>query len=98
MESIPDSKEKKKGGVQRVLSGKERGRMKYRCINEFYIEIYDEGWMPTGEYRTIPVGTVWELDEYTNNIGGEVHITNDDMEWVEIPRETFEECFEEVRE
>lgn len=27
MESISDSKEKEKGGVQRVLSGKERGRM-----------------------------------------------------------------------
>ena len=52
--------------------------MKYRCINEFYIEIYDEGWMPTGEYRTIPVGTVWDVDESTNNIGGEVHLDNDD--------------------
>lgn len=28
MESISDSKEKEKGGVQRVLSGKERGRMR----------------------------------------------------------------------
>lgn len=27
MESIPDSKEKEKGGVQRVLSGKERGML-----------------------------------------------------------------------
>lgn len=72
--------------------------MKYKCINEFYIEIYDENCMPTGEYRTIPADTVWELDEYTNNIGGEVRITNDDMEWVEIPRDTLEECFEEVRE
>ena len=71
--------------------------MKYKCINEFYIEIYDEEWNPTGEYRTIPAGTVWELDEYTNNIGGEVHLDNDDEGWIEISRDTFKECFEEVR-
>ena len=81
-----------------VPPGKERGRMKYRCINEFYIEIYDEGWMPTGEYRTIPVGTVWDLDESTNNIGGGVHLDNDDEGWIEISRDTLEECFEEVKE
>lgn len=80
-----------------VQTGKER-RMKYRCINEFYIEIYDEGWMPTGEYRTISAGTVWELDESTNNIGGDVHLDNDDEGWIEISREKLEECFEEVRE
>ena len=68
--------------------------MKYKCINEFYIEIYDEDWMPTGEYRTIPAGTVWELDESTNNIGGEVHLDNDDEGWIEISRDTLEECFE----
>lgn len=72
--------------------------MKYRCINEFYIEIYDEGWMPTGEYRTIPADTVWELDESTNNIGGDVHLDNDDEGWIEISRDTLEECFEEVKE
>ena len=69
--------------------------MKYKCINEFYVEIYDEEWMPTGEYGTIHTGTVWELDEYTNNIGGEVHLDNDDGEWIEISREILEECFEE---
>ena len=74
------------------------GRMKYKCANEFYIEIYDETWMPTGEYKTIPAGTIWELDESTNNIGGEVHLDNDDEGWIEISRDTFEECFEEVRE
>lgn len=72
--------------------------MKYKCINEFYIEIYDEVWMPTGEYRTIHTGTVWELDEYTGNIGGEVHLDNDDGGWIEISRKTLEECFEEVIE
>ncbi len=72
--------------------------MKYKCINEFYIEIYDEEWMPTEKYRTIPVGTIWELDEYTNNIGGDIHLDNDDEGWIEISRDTFEECFEEMRE
>ena len=33
MESISDSKEKEKGGVQRVLSGKERGRMSEIKLN-----------------------------------------------------------------
>ena len=35
MESISDSKEKEKGGVQRVLSGKERGRMSNQ-IDDFH--------------------------------------------------------------
>ena len=40
MESIPDSKEKEKGRVQRVLSGKERGRMS-KQRDDFYNNIPD---------------------------------------------------------
>lgn len=54
--------------------------------------------MPTGKYRTIPDGTVWEPNEYTNNIGGEIHLENENEGWIEISRDTFEECFEEVKE
>lgn len=70
--------------------------MKYRCVNEFYIEIYDDDWMPTEEYKKIPSGSIWELDEHTNNIGGEVHLDNDEMGWIEISRDTLEECFEVI--
>lgn len=73
--------------------------MKYRCVNEFHIEIFDKEWMPTGEYITITAGTIWELNNYTNNIGGEVHLDNiDDEGWIEIPQEKLEECFEEIQE
>ena len=41
MESIPDSKEKEKGRVQRVLSGKERGRMRRYTVTEYEQEDYD---------------------------------------------------------
>ena len=40
MESIPNSKEKEKGRVQRVLSGKERGRMS-KQRDDFYNNIPD---------------------------------------------------------
>lgn len=72
--------------------------MKYRCIKNFNIEIYDDDWDPTGEYTVVYSGTIWELDENTNNISGEVHLDNENLEWIEISRDTLEEYFEEVKE
>lgn len=70
--------------------------MKYKCINDFNIEKYDDEWMPTGEYTVVSSGTIWELDENTNNIGGEVHLDNVKLGWIEISIDTLEEYFVEV--
>lgn len=70
--------------------------MEYRCINGFQIEIYDEHGMSTGEYKTIPAGTIWELNKSADYIGGEVHLDNADGFWIEISRNTIEKFFVEV--
>ena len=72
--------------------------MKYICINEFYIETYDVYDMPTGDYRLIPANSIWFLDQTKNYIGGEAHLENEDLSWMEIPWEFLENNFREVRE
>lgn len=68
----------------------------YRCMHPFNIELYDEAYMPTGGYKPIPEGTIWELDEFTNNIGGEVHLENEELGWIEISQSKLNNYFEEV--
>ncbi len=69
--------------------------MKYKCIHDFPIEIYDEYGMPTEEYRDIKAGSIFHRDDYADYIGGEVHLDSEN-EWIEISSETLKECFEEL--
>ena len=69
--------------------------MKYKCIQDFPIEIYDEYGMLTGEYRNIKAGSIFHRDDYADYIGGEVHLDSEN-EWIEISNETLKECFEEL--
>ena len=70
--------------------------MKYRCINEFQLEIYDEHGIYTGEYKTIPAGTIWELNKSADYIGGEVHLDHADGSWIETSRNILEKFFVEI--
>ena len=70
--------------------------MFYKCIKEFEYEVYDDYGFPTGEYKTVKVGTVWEVSS-ENYIGGEIHLDNIDvLDWIEISRETLKEFFRET--
>lgn len=71
--------------------------MKYKCIKDFDVEICDYDCMPTGKFKIISSGTVWELDEDTNYTGGDVVHLDNNLEWIEIPKNKFEECFDEVK-
>lgn len=69
--------------------------MKYKCVNSFTVDNCDgDGFLKDG-YVEINRGSIWELDEKTNIIGGEVHLENPGtMEWLEIPVEDLEVYFE----
>lgn len=67
----------------------------YRCINSFTVDLYDNIGMMTGGYVEVGRGSIWECDDETNVIGGEVHLDNPEtMEWLEITEKDLEEYFE----
>ena len=69
--------------------------MKYRCVIPFAVDKYDESGFNTNGCFEIECGSIWECDDETNVIGGEVHLDNTEtMEWLEIPEKDLEEYFE----
>lgn len=72
--------------------------MKYICIKPFEVEICDENGFFTGSFTLIEKGTVWESDDNTSIIGGQVHLDGKNGEWIEISAETLDECFERFEE
>ena len=70
----------------------------YRCIKGFSIEKYDDdGLTIEGEYIEIKEGTIWNIPkENYRFIGGEIRLENDDLEWVELSKESIEKCFVRV--
>lgn len=74
----------------------------YKCINEMQIDKCDDnGFIIENEYFYVEKGSVWEWDnEFRNN---EDMIRLDKLSkdnvysWVEIPKDTLDEYFEEVK-
>jgi hypothetical protein len=67
--------------------------MRYKCIKEMCLPKCDgDGFEIPNEYGFVAVCSIWERDDETSFIGGEVHLdslNNDsDVGWLEI---TFEE-------
>ena len=82
--------------------------MKVKCVKPFSVEKYDDNGFPTDKYMQIPIESVWEIDEDPYRFVG-----NDDsirlfrvwkcknpktIPWIEISKELFEECFEQLKE
>lgn len=72
---------------------------RYRCKKTFCLDGYDEdGFLIENSVMIIEVGKVYELDESgTMMIGGKDHVhldAVDDNSWIEITKETLEECFD----
>lgn len=73
--------------------------MQAKCNIGFSIEKSDdEGFTIPNSHKTIKEGSVWDIEgsEY-RFIGGEVRLTRNTPKresWIEISKETFEECFE----
>ena len=72
--------------------------MRYKCIVQLCLDDYDEDGFATGGWSTIPVGSVWEVDDDSPKIIG-----NDDTirlvsenKWIEILGSTLSAHFEEI--
>ena len=72
--------------------------MKYRCVDSFEVENYDENGSYDLGSLSIMAGTMWERDLSDNRIiGGAVRLDNPEtMEWLEIPFSTFVRYFNQV--
>lgn len=78
--------------ADRYVAGK-----KYKCISAFRIERFDEDGNSTDEFMEIEEGSVWEIDDKANVIGGEVHIKNQEkLEWLEVSKNTLFLYFDPV--
>ena len=78
--------------ADRYVAGK-----KYKCVSGLYIERFDEDGNSTDEFMKIEAGSVWEVDDKANIIGGEVHIKNPEkLEWLEVSKNTLFLHFEPV--
>jgi hypothetical protein len=74
--------------------------MFYKCIKELEYEFYDKNGFPTGEYKTVKAGTIWEVSS-ENYIGGDIHLCRvtggyTTADWIEISRKDLKEFFRET--
>lgn len=82
---------------------------RYGCTKEFSLEKYDEdGFLVENKYLTVPVGSIWELDEDDpdyNIIADKdcVHLERvykskktKSRQWIEITKERLAEHFKKI--
>ncbi|HCL4455131.1 TPA: hypothetical protein N2D10_003158 [Clostridium botulinum] len=71
----------------------------YKCIKGFSVEkCDDDGFTIEGEYTIIEEGSIWNIpeDEKYRLIGGEVRLESDEFGWIEMSKETLNECFKKM--
>lgn len=73
---------------------------KYRCIKEIKIPLLNIMGFESGDYETIPIGSMWELDNELDCGYGENHLESIDestnIAWIEIDDEDLKGYFEDV--
>jgi hypothetical protein len=71
---------------------------KAMCINGFSVGVHDDdGFTVENEDFLVDEFTIWDIeDDDFRLIGGDVRLTNDSNEWIEIPKKMFKECFETI--
>ena len=72
----------------------------YKCIKGFLIELCDDnGFIIENEYMNINKDTIWYIskDEDYRLIDGEVRLENEEMDWIEVTKETFKNNFELIQ-
>lgn len=73
--------------------------MKFRCIKEFELSVYDEEENPTEDYKTVHVGSIYE---YESGYCGESDVRmyledgDDDFGYIDITYSLLDECFERI--
>lgn len=72
----------------------------YRCIKGFSIEkCDDDGFTLENEYMVVEECSIWHIPDEDNYrfIGGEIRLESDDLEWLEISKDTLKERFVLIR-
>lgn len=72
--------------------------MKYKCIKEMCLPKCDgDGFEISNEYGFVTVGSIWERDDKTSYIGGDVHLdslnSHSDFRWIEMSFEKLKGHF-----
>lgn len=75
--------------------------MRYKCIKEMFLPKCDgDGFEIPNEYGSVIVGSIWEKDDMTSIIGGDVHLDsiddNGDLAWIELTADDLKENFVQV--
>ena len=69
---------------------------KYKCIKDMVVDIVGADGFETGDWNIVSSGSIWELNNDIDYMGGENHLENEELNWVEITNEDLREHFEEV--
>ena len=69
---------------------------KYRCIEALVLNVVNGDGFETGDWEIVPVGSIWELNNDVNLIGGENHLQSEGLTWIEITNEELKKYFEEM--
>jgi hypothetical protein len=69
---------------------------KYKCIKDMVVNIVGADGFETGESDIVSVGSIWELNNDLNYIGGENHLESEELMWIEIDDNDLKGYFEEV--
>lgn len=77
--------------------------MKYKCIKEMCLPKCDgDGFEIPNKYGFVVVGSVWEKDNRTSIIGGEIHleaiVNSEDFGWIEISADDLKENFVQMQD
>jgi hypothetical protein len=72
--------------------------MKYKCIKEMLIEKVDGDGFFLEKYGRVKIGSIWEINNSSNIIGGEIHLENCNENgcgfgWIEICKDSLKEYF-----
>lgn len=75
--------------------------MRYKCVTEMCIPKCDgDGFEIPNECGFVTVGSVWERDDRTSIIGGDVHLesvdSDSDFGWIEISLKDLEKNFIQI--
>lgn len=73
--------------------------MKYRCIKEFELPLYDEYENSTSDYRTVHLGSVYETQlDYRSESDIRLYLEDgdDDFGYIDITFNMLDECFERI--
>lgn len=73
--------------------------MKYQCIDNFALSLYDENGYITDDYMGVDKGSIWNLSEnkYRFCAGKDsIRLESSDNKWLEITKNNFKRYFEQL--